>query len=108
MFACRSPSLKMTSTAPGDLGCARRQRGCPDNGASLRRRSTPRQHALEHPIALHQPMIEGAGDMERDDRCDQNSADEMPDENPVGQRLVLAQYGRKVEQAENADRIAVS
>ena len=83
--------LKMASTAPGDLDRPRRQRGCADNGASLRRPLNSRQHALKHAIALDEPMIEGAGDMERDDRRDQNPADEMPDENPVGQRLVLAQ-----------------
>src|SRR5208282_6456590 len=70
-------------------------------------RSIPRQHALEHRIAFDEPMVERASDMKGDDRSDHNPADEMPDENPVGERLVLAENGGKVEEAEDADRIAV-
>lgn len=46
-------------------------------------RSILRQHALENAIALDEPMVERARDMEGDDRTDQNPADEMPDENAV-------------------------
>ena len=46
--------------------------------------------------------------MECDDHAYQNPADEMPEDNAVRQRLILANDGRKVEETEHADRIAIS
>jgi len=66
-----------------------------------------RQHALEHRVAFDESMVERASDMKRDKRSDHDPADEMPDKYPVGQWLILAQNGGKVEQAKDADRIAV-
>jgi arsenate reductase-like glutaredoxin family protein len=43
-------------------------------------------------------MVERARNMERDDHTDQNLADEMPDENAVGQRPMLADNGGKVDE----------
>src|SRR5208282_5017298 len=106
----RRPSIWISRAAHASEGSGPRA----NNRASLRRAngrrahgSIPRQHALEHRIAFDEPMVERASDMECDDRSDQNPADEMPDEDPVGQRLILAENGGKVEEAEDADRIAV-
>ena len=46
--------------------------------------------------------------MKRDDDADHNAADEVPDEYAVRQRLILADNRRKVEETEDADRIAIS
>ena len=70
--------------------------------------SVPGQHALEDAIAFDEPMIERARDMKRDDDADHNAADEVPDEYAVRQRLILADNRRKVEETEDADRIAIS
>ena len=71
------------------------------------RRSIPGQHSLQHSTAFDEPMLERPRDMERDDCADQNLANEMPDENAVWQRLIPASNGGKVEEPEDADRVAV-
>ena len=70
--------------------------------ARVLQRSILRQHALENAVAFDEPMVERARDMERDDHADQNPADQMPDDNAVRQRPILAQYGRKVEETKDA------
>ncbi len=53
-------------------------------------------------------MVEGARGVERDDCGDQNSSGEMPDEDAVRQRPILAEDRGKREEPEHADRIAIS
>src|SRR3984957_15448149 len=78
-----------------------------DEGLAVRS-SIARPHPREHAVALDEAVIECAAGVERDDRRNEKTASEVPDENLVGHSLILAEQSRKAKQAEDVDGIAIS